>query len=166
MPVSSRGAAVDPSAAPSGPSAAGLAYQLPASWQPQPPASNMRLAQAIIPGQAGPGELAVFFFGVGGGGPVEANLDRWIGQVEATGPVARDAFDVNGLRVTWVEVAGTLKPSGMGQGPTTPQPGSRLYGAVVEGPGGPWFFKATGPDATLTANREAWLGLLKSVRLP
>lgn len=34
----------------------------------------------------------------------------------------------------------------------------------VEGLGGPWFFKATGPDATVTPQREAFVTMLKSVR--
>jgi hypothetical protein len=108
----------------------------------------------------------VFFFGQGGGGGVEANIQRWIDQMEvpAGSNPAPETFDANGYRVTWIDVSGTLKPSGMGMGPTTEQPGSRLLGAVVEGPGGPWFFKATGPGSTLSAERDNFLGMLKSVR--
>jgi hypothetical protein len=127
----------------------------------------MRIAQATIPGDGGPGELAVFYFGPGGGGGVDANLERWIGQVqvEPGGPEPRrDRFQVGDFAVTTVEVAGTLMPSGMGSGPDTPQPGSLLLGAVVEGPGGPWFFKATGPAATLAAQREAFIAMLRGLR--
>src|SRR4051794_25692522 len=51
--------------APSGPAAgnAGLHFDLPQAWKSEPPKSNMRLAQATIPGPAGPGDLAVFYFG-------------------------------------------------------------------------------------------------------
>jgi hypothetical protein len=52
----------------------------------------------------------------------------------------------------------------MGGGPTEPTPGSRLLGAVVEGPGGPWFFKITGPAATVTAAAPAFDAMLRSVR--
>jgi hypothetical protein len=52
----------------------------------------------------------------------------------------------------------------MGMGSSSPQPGFRLLGAVVEGPGGPWFFKATGPDATLGPQKDAFVAMLKSVR--
>ena len=45
------------------------------------------------------------------------------------------------------------------------QPGSRLLGAVVEGEGGPWFFKATGPDATLAPQRLPFRGMLQRARL-
>jgi len=145
---------------------AGITYELPAGWEAQPPTSGMRLAQAIIPGPGGPGELTIFFFGVGGGGGVQANIDRWVGQMQPTAEPKQAQFESNGLKITWVEVEGTLLPSGMGTGPVEPQANSRLYGAVIEGPGGPWFFKATGPAATLGSERDAYLGLLESVRVP
>ncbi len=139
-----------------------LSFHLPAGWERSAPKSSMRIAQASIPGTGGAGELAVFYFGPGQGGGVDANIQRWIGQIEpaqGTTP-AREQFQANGLTVTWVDVAGTLKPSSMGMGPSEAQPSSRLLGAVVEGPGGPWFFKATGPDATLGAQRPNFLSML------
>lgn len=159
-PISSSGQAMPPGGS------AGIDFDLPAGWQSEPPQSSMRLAQATIEGPGGPGQLAVFFFGPGGGGGVDANIQRWIEQVEiAPGTEPRpDAFDTNGYKVTMIDVQGTLKPSGMGMGPSTPQPDSRLLGAVVEGPGGPWFFKATGPETTLGPQREAFLTMLRSVR--
>jgi hypothetical protein len=173
-PISSRGEAVPPApmAQVTTPGAQDgqpmpVAFDLPPGWERQPPSSSMRIAQATIPGDGGPGELAVFYFGPGGGGGVDANLERWIGQmqVEAGGPEPRrDRFQVGDFAVTTVEVAGTLMPSGMGSGPDTPQPGSLLFGAVVEGPGGPWFFKATGPAATLAAQREAFIAMLRGLR--
>lgn len=143
-----------------------IQFDIPGNWQQQPPASSMRLAQATIPGSGGPGDLAVFFFGPGGGGGVEANIQRWIDQMDPT-PGSNpqpETFDANGFRITWIDVSGTLLPSNMGTGPATEQPNSRLFGAVVEGPGGPWFFKATGPEATLAAERDNFLQMLRSVR--
>jgi hypothetical protein len=127
----------------------------------------MRLAQATIPGPAGAGDLAVFYFGAGQGGNVEANIERWIDQVEAapgTPKPERGTLDANGLKVSWVDVHGTLKPNAMGMGPSTPVTNARLFGAVVEGPGGPWFFKVTGPDKTLAPQRDAFFAMLKTVR--
>lgn len=145
---------------------AGLGFDLPQGWQAETPESNMRLAQATIPGPGGPGQLAVFFFGPGGGGPVQANIDRWVGQMElAPGAEPRsEAFEADNYRITWVDVKGTLLPSTMGMGPSTPMPDARLLGAVVEGPGGPWFFKVTGPDSTVAPQRDAFLAMLKGVR--
>jgi hypothetical protein len=166
-PISSRGEKVGEAPPMAGGAQEGtLQFDIPSSWRSEPPATNMRMAQASIPGSGGPGDLVVFYFGPGGGGGVEANIQRWIGQMDAppgSNPKA-ETFEANGYKVTWIDVAGTLKPSNMGAGPTTEQPGSRLLGAVVEGPGGPWFFKATGPDATLSAERENFLKMLRSVR--
>lgn len=164
-PISSRGEVV-----PDAPSTAspqentGIDFDLPKGWTAQPSSSSMRLAQAAIEGPGGPGDFAVFYFGPGGGGPVDANIERWVGQMEGAAQPKPEVFEANGFKVTWVDVKGTLKPSQMGSGPETPQAGSRLLGAVVEGPGGPWFFKATGPDSTLGPQRDAFVAMLKSVR--
>jgi hypothetical protein len=169
-PISSRGEKIaDAPAAPMGGEGAegsSIDFSIPASWQNEQPANNMRVAQAIIPGPGGPGSLVVFYFGPGGGGGVEANIQRWIDQMDvaAGSNPTPETFEANGYRVTWIDVGGTLKPSTMGTGPTTEQPGSRLLGAVVEGPGGPWFFKVTGPDSTVSAERDNFLTMLRSVR--
>lgn len=165
-PLSSSGQAVPPAGAPGEGASAGIDFDLPAGWQAETPQSNMRLAQAAIPGPGGPGQLTVFYFGPGGGGGVDANIQRWIEQMDvAPGTEPRpDSFEANGYRISLIDVSGTLKPSMMGTGPETPQPDSRLLGAVVEGPGGPWFFKATGPESTLGPQREAFITMLRGVR--
>lgn len=146
----------------------GLNVVLPTGWTVVPPASPMRAAQAVIDGPGGPAELAVFHFGAGQGGDVEANIQRWLGQIVAqpgTTP-QREVFEAfDNLRVTWVDAEGTLQPGQMGMGPATPQAGARLLGAVVEGDGGPWFFKATGSDLTLAPQRLAFRGMLQRARL-
>ena len=142
-----------------------LAFALPAAWVKEPPSSGMRLSHAKNPGPPGPAEFAIFYFGAGGGGSADANIDRWIGQIDQpAAPPKRGSFATHGLGVTWVEVAGTMKPSTIGMGPATAQPGSRLLGAVVEGPGGPWFVKVIGPDATVAAARPAFLEMLHGLR--
>jgi hypothetical protein len=164
-PISSRGEVVSPGGG-AAQQAAGLDFDLPAGWQSETPSSNMRMAQAAVPGPGGPGELVVFYFGPGQGGSVEANIERWIGQMDVapnTQP-RQEVFETDDYRITLVDVQGTLNPSTMGTGPQTPQPDSRLLGAVVEGPGGPWFFKATGPEKTMAAGREDFITMLRSVR--
>jgi hypothetical protein len=123
----------------------------------------MRLAQAVIPGEAGPADFVVFHFGVGGGGGTEANVERWVGQMEGAGEPQREEFEVGGYHVTWIELEGTLLPSTMGTGPSEPQPGSRLIGAVVEGEGGPWFVKVTGPGGTVEEARDEVRAVLESI---
>ncbi len=148
------------------PESAGIAYDLPEGWNRVAPASTMRIDQATIPGPGGSAEMGVFFFGAGSGGDVRANLDRWASQVESDAPPVEETFETAGLRVTWMDVSGTLEPSTKGMGPSTPQPNSRMFAAVVEGEGGPWFFKVTGPEETMAAERDAFVAMLRSVRKP
>ena len=145
---------------------AGLLLVLPKGWQQETPSSAMRKVQAGVPGEAGDGELVVFFFGEGGGGGVEANIQRWIDQMEVPQDTLtqREVIKANGLQITWVDVSGTLKPSKVGIGPTTPVPNSRLLGAVVEGSGGPWFLKVVGPDATLGDHLDGFVQMLKNLQ--
>jgi hypothetical protein len=141
-----------------------LSFLLPAGWEQVPPSSSMRAAQAVIRGPGGPAEMAVFYFGAGQGGDVDANLQRWMSQVVPAAGEAphHETFENGGLRISWVDVSGTLNPGQMGMGPSVPQPGSRLFGAVIEGDGGPWFFKVIGPQATLDPQRDAFVALLRS----
>ena len=143
-----------------------LTFVLPAGWQQVPPNSSMRVAQAVISGPGGAAEMAVFYFGPGQGGDVEANLQRWMNQVVPDPGSAphRETFETSGLRITWVEVHGTLKAGQMGMGPDTSQPGSRLLGAVIEGEGGPWFFKVTGAETTLAPQRDAFVAMLRTAK--
>ena len=146
----------------------GARFDQPTGWSFRRPSSSMRLAEADIdiPGEGGAALLTVFFFGAGGGGGIEANLQRWAGQIEVeagTDP-ARQSFEVGGYSVSTISVEGTLLPSRMGGGPSEPVPGSKLVGAVVEGPGGPWFFKLSGPAATVSGAEPAFDAMLRSVR--
>ena len=167
-PISSHGEAVTgaPAAmgAATGVPASSIDMDLPKAWEKQAPSSSMRIAQAAIPGPGGPGEFAVFFFGPGGGGSVDANIERWVGQMETSDHPKPETFESGGMKVTWVDVKGTMKPSQMGMAPSQPLTDARLYGAVVEGPGGPWFFKATGSNKTMAPQRDAFVAMLKSVR--
>ncbi len=144
----------------------GATVDRPEGWVFGQPSSSMRLAEAEIPGPGGPALLTVFFFGAGGGGGVDANLQRWAGQVEPDEGVEprRDRFTVDGFTVSTIEVEGTLLPSRMGTGPTEPVPGTKLLGAVIDGPGGPWFFKITGPEATVTAAAPVFDAMVRSIR--
>ena len=118
--------------------AAGLRFEVPNTWTPTAPKSRMRAAQVTIPGEPGAAELAVFHFGEGGGGKVEDNLVRWIGQIEPPQgeQPKREFFEEGAFAVTMLSARGTLKAGRMGMGPTEAQPSSMLLAAVVEGPGG------------------------------
>jgi hypothetical protein len=83
-----------------------LTFTKPPAWTDRAPASQMRVAEFVVPkapGDPEDGELIVHYFG-GTGGSVEANLARWTSQFQSakepgrTGPVptidkAGAAFD-------------------------------------------------------------------------
>lgn len=149
--------------------APGVSFDLPADWPEDDVSGNpMRAHQFAIPGPDGPGELVVFHFGPGQGGDVAGNLNRWIGQIQLDPGTSPFIFQgsVNGLRVTELYTLGTLQPTGMGTGPTEPEPDSALFGFIVEGgPQGSLYIRATGPKGTLEAARPAFVTLTETVAL-
>jgi hypothetical protein len=152
--------------------AGGLKWTAPKGWKAQPE-RPMRVATYTVPKAAGDsedGECAVFYFGAGQGGGVDANIKRWIGQFAAPGGGPADKLaktskaTVNGLPATRIDLSGTYKTSSgpmMAAGPS--KPGFRLLGAIVEGPQGAVFFKFTGPAKTVTSQQPVFEALLKSV---
>ena len=144
---------------------AGIRFDLPPGWTNEQPSSPMRLAQASLPGSGGAGQLTAFFFGPGGGGGVDANLNRWVGQMaDATAEPVREQLESGDLLITTVRQAGTLRASTMGTFPSTDQTDYALYGAVVEGPGGPWFFKVVAPQATMDEQAGAFQQMLAGIK--
>ena len=144
----------------------GLLLEIPDGWRTETPSSSMRLAQIAVPGSGGDGQLTMFHFGVGGGGGVEPNIERWVSQMvlEPGTTPSRETFDVGPLKVHFVEANGTAKASRVGSFPSADQPGWQLFGAVVEGVGGPWYVRIVGPANSLAEQREAFLGMLQGAR--
>jgi hypothetical protein len=140
----------------------------PAGWK-RGPDRPMRKATYEVPAAGGsPAELAVSYFGVGQGGEVEANISRWVaqfGDVKAD-DVQRSERTVNDLNQHIVEIAqGTYTNSMAMHGPSGPQPNSALLAAVVEAPSGKYFFKMTGPAATVKGARDDFFKLLDSIKV-
>jgi len=130
--------------------------KVPAEWIEQTPSSSMRKAQYALPKVAGDGEdgeLAVFYFGLGQGGSVEANIERWIGQISqpdgssSKGKAKTNKKEIGGMPITLVDVSGTYSAGMMSNAP--PRQGYRMLAAVAETTEGPWFFKLTGPEKTI-----------------
>ena len=151
----------------------GFSFQPPTAWKAEPPSSGMRLAQYKLdpaPGDTEPGECALFHV-PGSGGPVQANIDRWIGQFQqpdgsSSADHARvENFTNEGLKITYVDVAGTYTGGMTGMGAAgDPKPGYRMVAGVVEMPAGPWFMKCTGPQATMDTAAPGLKSLLRTVR--
>jgi len=63
--------------------ASGLTFSAPPEWKTVVTSSSMRVAQWTLPRAAGDtqdGELVVYYFG-GQGGSLDANIERWAGQL-------------------------------------------------------------------------------------
>jgi len=153
-------------------SAAGIRWTAPAGWKAEGPRPMRAATYSIAPaaGDTAGAECVVNFFGPGQGGGVEANIERWKGQVQgpdekpATAKI--DKRTVRGVPITVIDSSGSY--TGMG-GPmmTSPKavPGYRLLGAIVEGPGGNVFFKLTGPAKTVASQQKHFDQLLASIEL-
>ncbi len=155
----------------SGSGTQGLVWTRPAEWLDETTSSRMRRAQYRVPGSAGDGECAVFYFGPGQGGDPEANVLRWADQFgQADGSSSRDVLVrqelvVEGIPVLIAEIRGIYSGGMTGTGPQTPRPGSMLLGAVAMGPDANWFFKLTGPEETIEGQRDQFMSLVQSLRV-
>jgi len=153
--------------------AAGLTFAAPPAWKSSPPSSSMRVAQFTLPHAAGDtddAELVVYYFG-GSGGTVEANITRWVGQIQqpdgksSEAVARRSTRTVNGLQTTFVDVSGTyVAETAPGAGTRLNKPGYRVRAAVITTPNGPYFIKLTGPAKTVAANEKAWDEFVASVK--
>ncbi len=149
----------------------GLKFSAPPGWISETPSSSMRQAQYRLPkakGDSEDAELAVFYFG-SGGGSAQDNINRWIGQFQAPGGAAANGTvthrEVHGMAVSMVDVSGTyMSASGPMMSTTSPKPGFRMLAAVVETPAGPWFFKMTGPAKTVANWTQSFQSFIDTVQ--
>lgn len=153
--------------------AAGLTYSAPPAWKPVATSSSMRVAQFALPRapeDAADAELVIYYFG-GSGGSVDANIQRWIGQMQQpdgkpSSAVAKQSKrTVNGLAVTLVDVIGTyVAEMTPGSQERHNSPNYRLRAAVIETANGPYFIKLTGPARTVAAHEKSFEQFLESVK--
>ncbi len=142
-----------------------LAWDAPASFTKVENPSPMRKATYQPPkvgDDAEAPELAVTFVG----GSVDANIDRWIGQfdAEAKSSLVRASKKVDPYEVIIVEMKGTFNAGGMMGGAPTPKPGFALLAAIVPVGDQSWFFKMTGPEASVKAARADFDAMVASFR--
>ena len=132
-----------------------LRWTAPAAWTAKP-LGAMRKGSYTLKGAGGKADLSITAF-PGATGGLEANLNRWRGQVglaplsPAEVVAATEKFESSGLQVIVVDYAGN---------------GSRLVGAIVPYGGNSWFFKLMGPDAVVAGQQAAFLEFLHTVKAP
>jgi len=158
--------------------AAALSFATPPGWQQGKPSSSMRFAEFTLPKAAGDAEdaqLIVYYFGAGGAGSVEENMDRWIGQMhqpdgKSSKDVAkRETRTVNGLTVTLLDVSGIYAGGDMGggagaHGSSAGTTLARMRAGVIQTPNGPYFIKLTGPAKTVAKWDQAFNQFIASLK--
>jgi hypothetical protein len=150
--------------------AGALKFTAPKGWESRTPSSTMRVGEFVAPGVNGSAELVVYYFG-GTGGSVDANIQRWLGQMQqpdgkATSDVARrETKTINGLEVSLLDVSGTYVAE-MRPGATEKHnsPGFRMRTAVITTPKGPYFLKFVGPATTVEAWKTGFDQFLNSLK--
>ena len=150
-----------------------LTFSAPAGWKATGPSSSMRVAQFVLPRAAGDSadaELVVYYFG-GSGGTVNANIERWLGQMQqpdgkpSSTVAKRSTRTINGLKVTLVDVGGTyVAEMTPGSAQRHNSPNFRLRAAVIETANGPYFIKLTGPAKTIGASEKSFEAFLSSLK--
>src|SRR4030095_1337766 len=149
-----------------------LRLKAPPAWVSERPSSSMRVSQYQLPAADGDAEaasLVVYYFGAGQGGSVDANLERWIGQMQtADARPEKDAARtetsrVNGMKVTLLDIAGTYAGGDMGGGGSAQsKPNFRMRAGVIETPKGAYFIKLVGPEKTVARWDQEFQEFIKS----
>lgn len=144
---------------------AAIEWDAPAGWKQGPPRA-MRLATYLIEGKGGAGEVAVFYFGPGQGGTVDANISRWVAQFQdlPAGAEKRSEKEVNGLKHFSVVVENGNFVSGMPGAPAGTQANWGMMATIVQSTSGQYFFKLTGPAETVKEQAAAFVKMVESAR--
>ena len=144
----------------------------PDAWVTEKPSSSMRVGQYKLPKAEGDKEdasLVLYYFGSTQGGTAQANIDRWIGQMQqpdgsdSKSKAKTDSLTINGLKVNTVDVTGTYTAE-MAPGSKTFHNDAkyRLRAAVVETQKGNYFVKLAGPEKTVARWDKEYTDYLKS----
>jgi hypothetical protein len=134
-----------------------IKFDPPAAWTKEEPNSKMRKAQYKIPDKekkAGDAVLAIFYFGPRND-MLNDNLKRWAGQMGTDDP--KTEVIQGKCKIHLVDLKGTYT----GDTDAGPQENQRMLAAVVEAEDGPWYFKITGPAATVGPWKDEVVTMLK-----
>lgn len=141
-------------------------FTRPAKWEWVESTSKMRKAQLRVTDEAtkASANVAFYYFGTGGAGGVQANVDRWLKQFAEPSDQINAKVEqttVGKTKLTYVQAEGTYN-SGMPGGPTTPMPDYALIGAILESDQGNVFVRMTGPKAFVKSSMEEFKKMVES----
>jgi len=152
---------------------AGITFTPPTGWTDLGPSGMRKASYYLSPvkGETDSATVTVFYFGPSSGGTIDANIDRWIGQMSVAGGDSKAAsqkytMTVEGMPVHVVSVDGTYNASmgGPMSGQTEAKADYTMVGVVVEAPEGNVFFKLTGPKATAKQMTDEFLAMVKAIK--
>ena len=154
-----------PSKAKTQPSATGkigkpsaISWRKPAAWRISSNPSTMRDATYRVKSVGDLGDAEMSVMRVGGG--VLANINRWRDQFVARPKAKINKRQVNGLEVTIVQINGAFRGSGLPSDPVGVRAAFTMLTAIVDTSPARYFFKLTGPAATVAAAREDFDALI------
>jgi hypothetical protein len=144
---------------------------VPEGWAEKPSTSSMRAAQFQVPAVGGAqAELIVYYFGEGGAGSVQANVDRWLSQFkQADGRESREVAKIEqaqfaGREGSLVSVSGRYVAPAMPGGEPMDKPDQALLAAIVNSAQGPYYFRLVGDTAAVSAHSPRFRELLASLK--
>ena len=136
-----------------------VSWKLPTGWVEKTP-SDMRVGSFTVSGPGGD-EADVSIIPLPGVGGVLENVNRWRGLVSLS-PISSEQLDSQTEKALIGETTGVLVDVN-GTDPKTQKPTGILAAMVPQGETS-WFFKMSGPDKFVAAQKPAFLEFLRSIR--
>ncbi len=137
---------------------AGLNFKFDAPWTEAPTSGMFRAGTlaAKMEGLDAPLEAVFYHFpGPGGGGGVQANIDRWLGQFASKPDSKTEEIEAGGKKITLVTATGTYN-DGPPMGAKTPRENYTLLAAIVPTEDSNIFIKLAGPKEAIAKVSEGF----------
>ena len=141
-------------------SSPGFEWTVPAGWEAQPLSALTNRGHYLLPESGGARAVVTISSYAGTAGGLAANVNRWRGQLglppqpdaeveKSTVPLAAGSITLQAVTLEGAKPDGTA---------------AAMVGAILSQPDETWFFKLTGPKASVEAARPAFEAMLKSLK--
>ena len=130
-----------------------MSWTAPANWTPKA-LGQMRKGSFSVPGDGGEADLSITMLAAASN-PLLENINRWRRQI-ALAPLTEANLPTQTTTITSGDLQFTVIDFASGS--------SRVLGAILYHGDEAWFFKLNGPDATVAAQKPAFLEFLKTVK--
>ena len=109
-------------------------------------------------------DVVFFYFGTGGAGGIQANIDRWAGQFVGEAKTNTEKKTVNEREIVYFTGNGTFEESmgGPFSGNRVKKENHSVLAAILPSDNGPVFLKMTGPADAVEAARASFEKLAES----